>query len=110
MPTRVLEDGRDVLALYLLERRHGIGWAATVRRRQPPARNVPRVNRRPRPAERGTRDALAHLEPLREELFEEIVGRVQETDASAPTRLAPYEYFVRTLAGQQYAVHCRRDR
>ena len=40
----------------------------------------------------------------------EIVGRVQETDASAPVRTAPYEYFTRTIEGQQYDVHCRRPR
>jgi oligopeptidase B len=55
-----------------------------------------------------TREALAHLGPLRSRLFDEIVGRVQETDASAPIRLAPYEYFSRTIEGQQYGVHCRR--
>ncbi|MDQ1430761.1 MAG: oligopeptidase [Actinomycetota bacterium] len=55
-----------------------------------------------------TRDALSHLAPLRTRLFDEIVGRVQETDASAPIRLAPYEYFSRTIEGQQYGVHCRR--
>ena len=55
-----------------------------------------------------TRDALAHLAPLRARLFDEIVGRVQETDTSAPVRRGPYEYFSRTLEGQQYGVHCRR--
>ena len=47
-------------------------------------------------------------QPLREALFDEIVARVQETDASAPIRRAGYEYFTRTVEGSQYAVHCRR--
>jgi len=55
-----------------------------------------------------TRDTLARLAPLRSLLFDEIVGRVQETDTSAPVRRGPFEYFSRTIEGQQYAVHCRR--
>jgi oligopeptidase B len=48
-----------------------------------------------------TEQAVAHLESLRHRLYDEIVGRVQETDASAPTRHGGYEYFVRTVAGAQ---------
>ena len=53
---------------------------------------------------------LAPLEPLRDELFAEIVDRIQETDASAPVRRGPFEYFTRTIEGLQYDVHCRRPR
>jgi oligopeptidase B len=55
-----------------------------------------------------TRDALEHLGPRRERLFSEIVGRVQETDTSAPVRHGVFEYFSRTREGLQYRVHCRR--
>ena len=55
-----------------------------------------------------TEAALSHHQPLRKAIYEEIVGRVQETDASAPSRLGPYEYFARTVEGRQYAIHCRR--
>ena len=55
-----------------------------------------------------TEGALAHLAPLREQLFEEIRGRVQETDASAPNRHGEHEYFRRTREGLQYPVYCRR--
>src|SRR3954447_8405235 len=55
-----------------------------------------------------TRDALAHLSGLRRELYDEIVGRVQESDTSAPVRRGAYEYFTRTVEGLQYGVHCRR--
>ena len=55
-----------------------------------------------------TRDALAHLAPLRSELYDEIVARVQETDTTAPVRRGEYEYFTRTVEGLQYGVHCRR--
>src|SRR5712692_10652038 len=55
-----------------------------------------------------TSAAMAHTEPLQQTLFEEIKSRIQETDASAPVRKGPYEYFSRTIAGKQYAIHCRR--
>jgi oligopeptidase B len=62
-----------------------------------------------------TAAVMAPLEDLQERLFAEIKGRVQETDASAPTLVPPREmtgagwlYYRRTLEGQQYAIHCRR--
>jgi oligopeptidase B len=60
-------------------------------------------------AENAYTDAsLAHNEPLRERLYTEIVGRIRQTDVSAPVRRGAYEYFSRTIEGQQYDVHCRR--
>jgi oligopeptidase B len=52
--------------------------------------------------------AAAHLEPLREGLFEEIRRRTQETDLSVPTRKGGYWYYTRTVEGLQYGIHCRR--
>jgi oligopeptidase B len=57
---------------------------------------------------RYTSAALGHTKPLQEELFEEIRARVQETDVSAPVRYGPWDYFVRTFEGRQYAQHGRR--
>ncbi|MFJ2368464.1 S9 family peptidase [Microbacterium sp. NPDC087665] len=51
--------------------------------------------------------ATAHLAPLRETLFQEIKGRVQETDLSVPTRRGDWWYYSRTEEGSQYAIHCR---
>lgn len=60
-------------------------------------------------AENAYTDAVtAHLAPLRDRLFEEIRGRIRETDVSAPVRHGAHEYFSRTRAGLQYPVHCRR--
>ncbi len=55
-----------------------------------------------------TKAAMAHTDALQQQLFEEIKSRVQETDASAPVRKGPYEYFTRTIEGSQYGIHCRR--
>jgi oligopeptidase B len=52
--------------------------------------------------------ALASTAALRGTLFDEIVGRVQETDVTPPVRRGPWEYFTRTIEGMQYDVHCRR--
>jgi len=57
-----------------------------------------------------TRAELAHLEPLREQVFEEIKSRVKETDVSAPVARGDWEYYSRTVEGLQYTVHCRRAR
>ena len=45
---------------------------------------------------------------LRDEIFGEIKARTQETDLSVPTRKGGWWYYARTVAGQQYPVHCRR--
>ena len=59
-------------------------------------------------AENAYTDArLAHLEPLRESLFQEIKGRVQESDLSVPTRRGDWWYYGRTVEGQQYGLQCR---
>ncbi len=55
-----------------------------------------------------TETALAHVGSLRERLYTEMVGRVQETDTGAPVPHGPYVYYTRTVVGSQYAVHCRR--
>ncbi|WP_313117628.1 S9 family peptidase [Ectopseudomonas guguanensis] len=73
---------------------------------------------------RDSDDVLAHLqaenaylekmlEPqqaLREQLFEEIRGRIRETDLSLPTPWGDYLYYQRTTAGDEYPRHyrCRR--
>lgn len=55
-----------------------------------------------------TEARTAHLADLREQLFEEIRRRTQETDLSVPTRKGGHWYYTRTVEGQQYGVHCRR--
>jgi oligopeptidase B len=57
-----------------------------------------------------TDEVLRPTDQLRERVFQEIVERVQETDASAPVPHGPWEYYERTVEGLQYAIHCRRPR
>ncbi|MGF6486899.1 S9 family peptidase [Pseudomonas frederiksbergensis] len=47
---------------------------------------------------------------LRETLFEEIKGRILETDLSLPSPWGPYLYYTRTTAGDEYARHYRCPR
>ncbi|AQT08318.1 MULTISPECIES: S9 family peptidase [Pseudomonas] len=53
---------------------------------------------------------LAHQGPLRETLFQEIKGRILETDLSLPSPWGPYLYYTRTTAGDEYARHYRCPR
>ncbi|MEB3979757.1 S9 family peptidase [Mycobacterium sp. 663a-19] len=49
----------------------------------------------------------AHLEPLRQQIFNEIKARTKETDLSVPTRQGDWWYYARTFEGKQYRVQCR---
>ncbi|MBO0894195.1 MAG: S9 family peptidase, partial [Acidimicrobiales bacterium] len=55
-----------------------------------------------------TEAMTAHLAPVRERLYAEIVARIKETDLSVPVRKGPFAYYARTAEGQQYPIHCRR--
>jgi oligopeptidase B len=52
--------------------------------------------------------ATAGLSSLQEQIFAEIKARTQESDLSVPVRKGDWWQYARTVAGQQYAVHCRR--
>ena len=52
--------------------------------------------------------ATARLAALREQIFDEIKARTQETDLSVPVRKGGWWQYSRTVEGQQYAMHCRR--
>ncbi|MBM3105176.1 S9 family peptidase [Pseudomonas sp. V1] len=53
---------------------------------------------------------LADQAPLREQLFEEIKGRILETDLSLPSPWGPWLYYSRTTAGEEYPRHYRCPR
>ena len=53
-------------------------------------------------------DAItAHLTPLREALYQEMLQAIQETDYSTPAQDGPFWYYTRTFQGKAYTVHCR---
>jgi oligopeptidase B len=51
---------------------------------------------------------LAPTEALQRRLFDEMVGRIQETDLSVPARKGDWWYLSRTVEGLQYGIWCRR--
>jgi len=53
---------------------------------------------------------LAEVEPLRQDLFREMVGRIQEVDQSLPSPDGVWEYFARFEEGAQHPVRVRRPR
>lgn len=55
-----------------------------------------------------TQQKTAHLEPLTEEIFEEIRSRTKETDMSVPSRRDGWWYYVRTQKDAQYSRLVRR--
>jgi len=62
-------------------------------------------------AENAYTDAMtAPTAELRERLYAEIVGRIQQSDISAPVPNGPWQYCSRTEEGRQYPILCRRPR
>jgi oligopeptidase B len=56
-----------------------------------------------------TKQAMAHVDGLQQQLFEEMVSRIQETDLSVPARKGEWWYYARTVEGLQYPLACRRE-
>ncbi|MGA2184752.1 MAG: S9 family peptidase [Bryobacteraceae bacterium] len=48
------------------------------------------------------------LQPFRDALYKEMLGRVKQTDLSVPTPRRGYLYYSRTEEGKQYPIQCRR--
>jgi oligopeptidase B len=57
-----------------------------------------------------TKAATAHLEPLAKTLYDEMLGRIQETDTGPKIERGPWRYYTRTVEGLAYAIHCREPR
>lgn len=51
---------------------------------------------------------MAPHSELETKIYEEMVARIQETDATVPVRNGDFEYYTRTEKGLQYGIHCRR--
>ena len=60
-------------------------------------------------AENAYADAILRpTEAFQETLYQEMLGRILQTDLSFPYRLRGYLYFTCTEEGKQYPLHCRR--
>jgi len=55
-----------------------------------------------------TKSVLAHTEAFQAKLFEEMKGRIKETDQSVPVKDNGYWYYTRFEQGQDYAYYCRK--
>lgn len=55
-----------------------------------------------------TATQMKHTEVLRQTLYQEMLGRIQETDLSVPYRYGDYYYYSRTEEEQAYSIHCRK--
>jgi oligopeptidase B len=50
---------------------------------------------------------LKSTEAFQSRLYNEMLGRILQTDLSVPYTLRGYEYYTRTVEGQQYSIYCR---
>ena len=60
-------------------------------------------------AENAYTDAVMKpTEPLQKKLYDEMLGRIKETDVEVPYKDEGYFYYSRTEAGKQYPIRCRK--
>lgn len=55
-----------------------------------------------------TNKATAHLTGFKDQLFEEIKGRIKQTDMSVPYKENGYFYITRYEEGKEYPIHSRK--
>jgi oligopeptidase B len=61
-------------------------------------------------AENAYADALlAPTQALQEQLYQEMLGRIQQADLGVPAREGGYFYYTRTEEGKQYSLYCRKQ-
>jgi oligopeptidase B len=51
---------------------------------------------------------LKHTDKFQDDMYEEILGRIKETDMEVPYKLDDYYYYTRTEEGKQYSITCRK--
>jgi oligopeptidase B len=55
-----------------------------------------------------TEAVMKPTEPFQKKLYDEMLSRVKETDVEVPYKEGDYFYYVRTEAGKQYQIRCRK--
>src|SRR5688572_1769068 len=51
---------------------------------------------------------MAPLADLENRLYDEMLGRIKQTDFTVPYRRGEYWYYTRTEEGKQYPIYCRK--
>ncbi len=54
-----------------------------------------------------TAAVMEPLQPLIDTLYAEMLNHIQQTDVSVPYRDGRFDYYARTVEGQQYPIYCR---
>jgi oligopeptidase B len=55
-----------------------------------------------------TESVMKPYEALTKSLYDEMLGRIKQTDSNVPYRYGDYEYYSRTEEGKQYPIFARR--
>ena len=57
---------------------------------------------------RYTEAMMQHTTDFQEQLYQELLARIKETDLSVPEKMGDYYYYTRTEEGKQYPIYCRK--
>jgi oligopeptidase B len=52
---------------------------------------------------------MKHTEAFQEKLYNEIIGRIKQTDESVPYKKNGYWYYTRYEEGKEYPIYCRKQ-
>ncbi len=55
-----------------------------------------------------TKEMTAGNEQLQKELYDEIIGKIKETDETVPEKDGDFYYYTRTVEGKDYKIYCRK--
>ena len=55
-------------------------------------------------------ESLSRLKNIQNELYNEMVSHMKETDEDVPYNSGPYIYYSKTVKGLSYKIHCRKLR
>ena len=55
-----------------------------------------------------TKQVMNHTEEMQTQLYDEIVGRIKQTDESVPYIKNGYWYYTRYEEGKEYPIYCRK--
>jgi oligopeptidase B len=56
-----------------------------------------------------TKKKLKHTEKVQQKIYDEIVGRIKQTDESVPYLSNGYYYYTKYEEGKEYPIYCRKE-